>query len=89
MCSTLEPKTLAFPSSSGSEFGKISNWKTSKQDQLTHKLQCLSDSKLAIEMNIWELELEVVEPQRVGSYNTICGNCHQRGRRAEGNQGND
>ena len=47
-------RTLAFPSSSGSEFGKISDWKTSKQDQLTHKLRCLSYSKLAIETDIRE-----------------------------------
>ena len=86
---TLEPKSLAFPSSSGSEFGKISDWKASKQNQLTHKLQCLNDSKLAIETHIRELELEVIEPPRVGTYNTICGNCHRRGHRAEGNRGND
>ena len=55
---TLDPKSLAFPSTSGSEFGKVSDWKASKQDQLTHKLQCLSDSKLAIETHIQELELE-------------------------------
>ena len=85
----MEPKSLAFPSSSGSEFGKISDWKASKQNQLTHKLQCLNDSKLAIETHIRELELEVIEPPRVGTYNTICGNCHRRGHRAEGNRGND
>ena len=91
-CTTLEPKSLAFPTSSGSEFGKISDWKASKRDQLSHKLQCLSDNKLAIETHIRELELEVVEPQRIGTYNTICticGNCHRRGHRAEGNRGND
>ena len=42
-----------------------------------------------IETHIRELELEVIEPPRVGTYNTICGNCHRRGHRAEGNRGND
>ena len=48
----------------------------------------LSDSKFSIETHIRELEIDVVEPPRVGSYATmICGNCHIRGHRAEGNRG--
>ena len=43
---------------------------------------------MAIETHIRELEIDVVEPPRVGSYATmICGNCHIRGHRAEGNRG--
>ena len=52
-CTTLEPKSLAFPTSSGSEFGKISDWKASKRDQLSHKLQCLSDNKLPCCKNLF------------------------------------
>ena len=30
-----------------------------------------------------------MEPPRVGSYNSICGNCHIRGHRSDGNKKND
>ena len=33
--------------------------------------------------------MQVVEPPRVGSYNSICGNCHIRGHRSDGNKKND
>ena len=45
----------------------VCDWKTSKGNQLSQKLQSLSDSKLAIETHIRELEIDVVEPPRVGS----------------------
>ncbi|CAH3176848.1 unnamed protein product, partial [Porites evermanni] len=51
--------------------------------------QSLCDKKLAIETHLRELELQVVEPPRVGSYNSICGNCHIRGHRSDGNKKND
>jgi hypothetical protein len=56
------------------------------------KIQSLRDKKLAIETHIRELELNVIEPPRVGSYNSICSNCHIRGHRIDGNssrRGND
>lgn len=93
MSSTKQPKSLlsSFASSVNSERSAVADacdWKKSKGNQLSQKLQSLSDSKLAIETHIRELEIDVVEPPRVGSYATmICGNCHIRGHRAEGNRG--
>ena len=93
MSSTKQPKSLlsSFASTVNSESSAVADvcdWKTSKGNQLSQKLQSLSDSKLAIETHIRELEIDVVEPPRVGSYATmICGNCHIRGHRAEGNRG--
>ena len=93
MSSTKQPKSLlsSFASTVNSESSAVADvcdWKTSKGNQLSQKLQSLSDSKLAIETHIRELEIDVVEPPRVGSYATmICGNCHIRGHRAEGNCG--
>lgn len=71
-----------------SELLEDTSWKSSKKAQISAKLQALTDQKLAIETHIKELELDVVEPPRVGTYNIICGNCHIRGHRSEGNQRN-
>ena len=49
-----------------SQFLQTDNWKSSKRAQIGTKLQALSDQKLAIETPIRELELDVVEPPRVG-----------------------
>ena len=92
--STTQPKSLlaSFASSVNSERSAVEDvcdWKISKGNQLTQKLQSLNDSKLAVETHIRELEIDVVEPPHVGGYATmICGNCHIRGHRAEGNRGN-
>ena len=64
------------------------DWKLHKKQQIDMKLQALNDKKLAIETHIRELELDIIEPPRVGTYNSICGNCHIRGHRSEGNQRN-
>ena len=95
--STTQPKSLlpSFARSINPErsaVAEVADWKISKGNQLTQKLQSLSDSKLAIETHqthIRELEIDVVEPPRVGSYGSmICGNGHIRGHWAEGNRGN-
>ena len=70
---TKQPKSLlsSFASSVNSERSEVAgicDWKTSKGNQLSQKLQSLSDSKLAIETHIRELEIDVVEPPPVGSY---------------------
>ena len=89
--SKLEPKTLFTPSDDchESELASTFNWKDSKKEQLTWQQPSLCDKKLAIETYLRELELQVVEPPRVGSYNSICGNCHIRGHRSDGNKKND
>jgi len=52
------------------------------------KLQSLSESKLAVETHIRELEIDVVELPHIGSYTSmICRNCHVPGRRSGGNHG--
>ena len=70
------------------EFENISNWKDSRRDKNNEKLQTLQDKKIVIETYLRELELHVVEPPRIGTYNTICGNCHIRGHRSQGNRNN-
>ena len=89
--SKLEPKTLFTPSDDCHESERAStfNWKDSKKEQLTWQQPSLCDKKLAIETYLRELELQVVEPPRVGSYNSICGNCHIRDHRSDGNKKND
>ena len=75
------------PAESAESMGKR-DWKLHKKQQIDMKLQALNDKKLAIETHIRELELDIIEPPRVGTYNSICGNCHIRGHRSEGNQRN-
>lgn len=75
------------PAESAEPVGK-SDWKVSKKQQIDTKLQTLNDQKHAIETRMRELELDIVEPPRVGTYNSVCGNCHIRGHRSEGNQRN-
>ena len=89
--SKLESKTLFTPSDDchESELASTLNRKDSKKEQLTWQQPSLCDKKLAIETYLRELELQVVEPPRVGSYNSICGNCHIRGHRSDGNKRND
>lgn len=84
----LLPTFSASGSAESTELVGKSDWKASKKQQIDTKLQALNDQKLAIETHIRELELDIIEPPRVGSYNTICGNCHIRGHRSEGNQRN-
>ena len=92
--STKQPKSLLslFTSSVNSERSEVADIVTGKLlkgNQLSsQKLQSLNDSKLAIETHIRELEIDVVEPSSVGSYESmICGNCHIRGHWAEQNCG--
>ena len=89
--SKLEPKTLFTTSDDchESELASTFNGKDSKKEQLIWQQQSLCDKKLAIETHLRELELQVVEPPRVGSYNSICGNCHILGHRSDGNKKND
>ena len=89
--SKLEPKTLFTPSDDGheSELASTFNWKNSKKEQSIWQQQSLCDKKLAIETHLREPELQVVEPRRARSYNSICGNCHIRGHRNDGNKKND
>ena len=65
---------------------KAMDWKTNKMKEVSNKAQWLEDKKCAVEMHIRELELDVAEPLYVGNYRTVCGNCHVRGHRADGNR---
>ena len=49
------------------EFVGKSDWKASKKQQIDTKLQALNDQKLAIETHIREVELDIIEPPRVGT----------------------
>ena len=66
--SKLEPKTLFTPSVDchESELASTFDWKASKKEQLISQQQTLGEKKLAIETHLRELELQVVEPPRVG-----------------------
>ena len=82
-------RSLHFPQTSGTDLHQVTNWKENKKEELSTKLQLLHDKKLATETHIRELEIEVPEPPAAGTYRIICGNCHIRGHRAEGNRRND
>ena len=66
--SKLQPKTLFTPSVDchESELASTFDWKASKKEQLISQQQTLGEKKLAIETHLRELELQVVEPPRVG-----------------------
>ena len=81
-------KSLCF-SQSSTDLHPLTNWKKNKEGELSNKLQMLHDQKMAMETHIRELELNVAEPLPAGTYETICGNCHIRGHRADGNRRND
>ena len=83
-------KSLSFATTEheNTELQQTFDWKASKNQQIGEKLQSLNDKKLALETHIRELELNVVEPPQVGNYNVVCGNCHIRGHRSEGNRRN-
>ena len=87
----LEQKTLFTPSDDWheSELASTFNWKDSQKEQLISQQQSLCDKKLAIETHLRKLELQIVEPPCVGSYNSICGNCHIPSHRSDGNKKND
>ena len=81
------PKRLDF--SANVHAADVVDWKENKKEEISNKLQWLEDRKIALQTHIRELEIPVEEPMRIGTYRTICGNCHIRGHRADGNRNND
>jgi len=78
-------KSLVFPKPN--PLSRAVDWKIQKQESLDEKMQCLNDKKFALETHMRELETNVVAPPHVGTYQSVCGNCHVRVHRAEGNRG--
>ena len=68
---------------------EVVDWKEKKKEEISNNLQWLEDRKIALQTHIRELEMPVQEPMRIGTYRSICGNCHIRGHRADGNRNND
>lgn len=81
------PKRLDF--SANVHAAEVVDWKENKKEEISNKLQWLEDRKVALQTHIRELEIPVEEPMRIGTYRTVCGNCHIRGHRADGNRNND
>ena len=83
--SGLPPLSTPCPLPLGRPDTQARPWQTSATGKFPKEI-----SKLAVETHIRELEIDVlVEPPRVGNYGSmVCGNCHIRGHRAEGNRGN-
>jgi hypothetical protein len=62
-------------------------WKETKVDSLNTDCQKIEDELLAVDAQLEELSRNVTEPPQQGQYRSIiCGNCHVRGHRAEGNK---
>ena len=84
---TKTPKRLDF--SPDIRAAEVVDWKENKKEEISNKLQWLEDRKVALQTHIRDLEIPVEEPMRIGTYRTVCGNCHIRGHRADGNRNND
>ena len=81
------PKRLDF--SANVHPAEVVDAKENKKEEISNKLQWLEDRKVALQTHIRELEIPVEEPMRIGTYRTVCGNCHIRGHRTVGNRNND
>ena len=69
------------------EFEVTSDWKKTKVETITAEFQEIEDELLAVDAQLKELSRNVTEPPQEGQYKSIiCGNCHLRGHRAEGNK---
>ena len=56
-------------------------------ESITAEFQEIEDELLAVDAQLKELSRNVTEPPQEGPYKTIiCGNCHLRGHRGEGNK---
>ena len=65
----------------------VSSWKKTKVESMNTEFQNIEDELLAVDAQLEELSRNVTEPPQEGQYKSIiCGNCHLRGHRAEGNK---
>ena len=65
------------------------DWKISKLEDMSGHVQQLQDELVAVDVQLEELKQPVIEPPQLGQYKSIvCGKCHIRGHRAEGNRHN-
>ena len=65
------------------------DWKISKLEDISDQVQQLQDELVAVDVQLEELRRPVIEPPQLGQYKSIvCGKCHIRGHRAEGNRHN-
>ena len=69
------------------EFEVTNDWKKTKVESLTAEFQEIFYELLALDAQLEELSRNVPEPPQEGEYRSIiCGKCHLRGHRAEGNK---
>ena len=65
------------------------DWKETKVKTLNREFQNVHDEIVAVDAQIDELSRNVTEPPPEGNYKSIiCGNCHLRGHRVDGNKNN-
>ena len=65
------------------------DWKISKLEDMSGHVQQLQDELVAVDVQLEELKLPVIESPQLGQYKSIvCGKCHIRDHRAEGNRHN-
>ncbi len=65
------------------------DWKISKLGDMNDHVQQLQDELVAVNVQLEEIKRPVIEPPQLGQYKSIvCGKCHIRGHRAEGNRHN-
>ena len=65
------------------------DWKKVKEKDISTQLADRQSELCAVEAQIEEMNRPILEPPQSGKYKTIvCGNCHVRGHRSEGNKNN-
>ena len=67
----------------------VEDWKNNKEKDITSQIADLQSELYAVEAQLEEMNRPIMEQPHSGRYKTIvCGNCHVRGHRSEGNKNN-
>lgn len=65
------------------------DWKKDKETDINSQLEDRQNELYAVEAQLEEMNRPVLQPPQSGKYKTIiCGNCHVRGHRSDGNKNN-
>ena len=67
----------------------VEDWRNNKEKDITSQIADLQSELYAVEAQLEEMNRPIMEQPHSGQYKTIvCGNCHVRGHRSEGNKNN-
>jgi hypothetical protein len=67
----------------------VEDWKKNKEKDVITQIEDRESELYAVEAQLEEMNRPILEPLHSGKYKTIvCGNCHVRGHRSEGNKNN-